>query len=333
MRRWEDALDALLDTYVFTVERAERYYEAYAESLGRKGLDLRFRSLEGDTATAAGSQGVAVLPAAEVTQLRTRVAASLFNADPFHVEPEMMDLWESAFPSFQPEPLRRDDLIVENGFIWLPRPLALDDLHGKRTSARAIAWAPARVVLHHDGEDQKAFGPPGRAADGVLLMLFHRIGDIDDYEPDFHDVLDGRAGVRRGDLVLDHAMPWLFGASYDDDPVLRPAQCLFRLIAQTITVHEEMRPARPWRRRMKKAAMPERNLTVVRLRRPRRPPDEDSEKRHVDWSVRWVVSGHWRNQWFPAKGEHRQMWISPYVKGPEDAPLRVRKARVFDWAR
>ena len=70
---------------------------------------------------------------------------------------------------------------------------------------------------------------------------------------------------------------------------------------------------------------------VVTLRRPDAPsPHEHSD---VEWSRRWVVSGHWRNQWYPSLGVHRQIWISPYVKGPEEAPLVVRKDRVFELVR
>lgn len=43
-----------------------------------------------------------------------------------------------------------------------------------------------------------------------------------------------------------------------------------------------------------------------------------------DWSHRWLVSGHWRNQWYPSEGVHRPIWIDAFVKGPSDAPLLVR---------
>jgi hypothetical protein len=45
-----------------------------------------------------------------------------------------------------------------------------------------------------------------------------------------------------------------------------------------------------------------------------------------------MVRGHWRNQWYPSLNAHRQRWISPYVKGPEDEEL-VLKDRVWVWDR
>ncbi|WP_344662359.1 hypothetical protein, partial [Catenulispora subtropica] len=35
----------------------------------------------------------------------------------------------------------------------------------------------------------------------------------------------------------------------------------------------------------------------------------------------WYVRGHWRNQWYPSRGEHRPIWIDLHRAGPENAPL------------
>jgi hypothetical protein len=44
---------------------------------------------------------------------------------------------------------------------------------------------------------------------------------------------------------------------------------------------------------------------------------------------RWVVSGHWRNQPFGPKNLlRRPVYIDPYLKGPDGAPVR-RPRRVF----
>lgn len=37
---------------------------------------------------------------------------------------------------------------------------------------------------------------------------------------------------------------------------------------------------------------------------------------------RWIVSGHWRNQWYPKRGINKPKWIPAYIKGPEGAPVR-----------
>lgn len=46
---------------------------------------------------------------------------------------------------------------------------------------------------------------------------------------------------------------------------------------------------------------------------------------HVEWSHRWMVRGHWRQQpCGPQRSQRRLQWIDPYVKGPDDKPLDVR---------
>ena len=73
----------------------------------------------------------------------------------------------------------------------------------------------------------------------------------------------------------------------------------------------------------------DKNITVITLRRPKGTPS--GEHRHVDWQQRWIVSAHWHTYHY-ADGP-RQLWIAPFVKGPDDKPLVVRGARVFRVAR
>lgn len=52
----------------------------------------------------------------------------------------------------------------------------------------------------------------------------------------------------------------------------------------------------------------------------------------VEWSCRWVVNGHWRNQPY-ANGERKLIYIMPFVKGPSDKPLRVPTHTVYQVSR
>jgi hypothetical protein len=83
-------------------------------------------------------------------------------------------------------------------------------------------------------------------------------------------------------------------------------------------------------RRGAKHQHPPKYITVITLRRPKQHPGD--EHHPVEWTHRWITSGHWR--WQPyGDGTVRQIWIAPYVKGPADKPLLVRGARVFTLAR
>lgn len=363
--RWEEAFDALLDLYLYNgSDRGRSYAEGWASSYASKGGPIA-RAL--------------------ATRLPDRIAAMAINADPYWVDPDMQTMFEAAVPGFAAETLHPADLLSQTGFVWLPRPYAWTDTHGRTTTIRAFAW--------HETEFEATNADTGKPyrAHGVVLMTFHRVGDVDDYDtgrgwPEHvADSLDDTAddshpksdkwhraavdgvipyamgGARVGDIQIDHVMPWQYGrderggttdgARYDDtadavgrltlpdykldrhDPrnIQRPVQCLWRLMQQTIATRDATEPTRPVRRRAARASFPERRITVIRLRRPHAPPSEDGA-RTVEWSHRWLVSGHWR--WQPYKdGIRRQIWISPYIKGPDDKPLDIRKVRVFELVR
>lgn len=70
-------------------------------------------------------------------------------------------------------------------------------------------------------------------------------------------------------------------------------------------------------------------VTTIHLRKPshvrgRRDGDgAEGDARHVDWSCRWIVHGHFRQQPYgPGGSLRKRIWIPPYVKGPADKPLR-----------
>ncbi|MFE5485932.1 hypothetical protein [Streptomyces sp. NPDC056527] len=36
---------------------------------------------------------------------------------------------------------------------------------------------------------------------------------------------------------------------------------------------------------------------------------------------RWIVRGHWRNHYYPARKAHPPIWIDQHFKGPDGAPI------------
>lgn len=91
-------------------------------------------------------------------------------------------------------------------------------------------------------------------------------------------------------------------------------------------------------RQMKRAAERD-NLTlpdlrVVTLRKKRVEAYHSTGAREMEWSCQWLVGAHWRNQWFPKSGEHRPVYIMPYVKGPDNKPFRENNSeKIFVVAR
>lgn len=345
MARWEAALDAQLDIYkMATGVQGSRHIEAFGTSV--------------TTAHPAWAGAGSLFH-----DLPRRIAAMAFNADPIYVDPDMQTLWEAAWPSFQPEPLAPTDLVTPYGCVLLPRPLTMTDLYGKAISTRAIIWCPANLLSKRQRDEDAE--PRG----GIILALFHGTDDKDDFteagEAAFGPYLlqhvmswgfgdDMTRGnplnvvtgdpsepelvrVENVDTTLDLSTFAANGASAgptEPTEVIRPLQCLWRLMSQTIAVNAKERPSKPFRKRWTKAfpKEAEKRVTVVRLRRSYE--DKDPGEPHtVEWKNRWLVGGHWRLQWYPSVQLHRQIWISPYVKGPADKELVINKSRVFELVR
>ena len=97
---------------------------------------------------------------------------------------------------------------------------------------------------------------------------------------------------------------------------------LFTFINQKLLVVSHQRTGRGARRRYEQehggAEAP--LIRVVLLRARKTLPS--GEHHDIEWSCRWLVRGHWRQQWYPSLTNHKAIWITPYVKGPEDKPLK-----------
>jgi hypothetical protein len=69
-------------------------------------------------------------------------------------------------------------------------------------------------------------------------------------------------------------------------------------------------------------------FVVLRRKSPRTPPPETPTGTGRTYSVQWIVSGHIRNQWYPSEQRHKLIWIAPYTKGPQGAPLKTTTYKV-----
>lgn len=70
------------------------------------------------------------------------------------------------------------------------------------------------------------------------------------------------------------------------------------------------------------------HVRVISLRRVDRDSEPSGEGR--EFSCRWTVDGHFRNQACGVGfGERRLVYVHPYVKGPADKELRVPQRKVY----
>lgn len=97
-------------------------------------------------------------------------------------------------------------------------------------------------------------------------------------------------------------------------------------VMQKIIEPETHVPDRATRRRLERehpqeARRPQ--IQVIRLRKRAQERESlDEERKRIEWTCQWAVSGHWR---IYTRGREKplQVWVSPYVKGPPDKPFKT----------
>lgn len=333
---WHDAYDAQMTLWRFLRSQVGMFWMEREYRRAAEGLNENTRRMLGDLW--AGEPG------------------RLLSADPFYVTADMCEVVEAAKETFVPEPLLPNDFLTPVGFCYYERPFVLDS-KSVITSIGAFSWQPV-IATGADEElrgleklpeglvDLEEAGPyieawrSGKGGVAITLYASSRAPGAEDHEG--YAMLEQRYGVQIWPM---HATPWWFGMDYrgnevDENLVATRAeswwkllQTTLRLMQQRIAHRQVERPDRGARREARKLRLPdEREIVVVRLRREGHDEQPESQ-RDVPWTHRWITSGHWRNHWYPSEGVHRQIWISPYVKGPKDRPLIVRPRRVFQWER
>ena len=271
-------------------------------------------------------QGRRPLPGYEHTPLEGESARiwmenGFRNSDLFWVSPEMTQIITELSPSIPdciPQPPAKSGFVVfarsipgtdaESGgiiystaFLWQPVTTVAGECWGIET----YAW---RELIHGwrtmNVHDQLRFNE-------VMPMRLHPTGGqewpVDSETSDFSKIPAANPGMEKSML--------------EDRQVLAT---FWALCSQKITIEEEWKPDRPMRRQAQRerwAVLP--SVRVIRLREATRSTKGTGESR--EWSHRWLVGAHWRNQWYPSTGQHRPKLIDSYVKGPEDKPLVVRE--------
>jgi hypothetical protein len=247
------------------------------------------------------------------------VTELLEKAYPYFVTREMLDVVAAA------EPKLPDDLIVtvtdfvtEAGFAVLESQPFLEvrdvDLGKDRTvPIAAIGW---------DIQDEN-----------TAIVEFYADLTHPDTQQFYRDHLNGYTGK------LFPVVGWVFPL---DTPCLREerqdhqpwvameserfAAAMFLLLQQRVTLISGHKPARSQRRGAERLGLPS-TVRVVTLRRAQVRQTPDGDPMHVEWSHRWVVSGHWRRlRDKDGQFSGRVTWVTPYIKGPDDKPLIVKEA-------
>lgn len=99
---------------------------------------------------------------------------------------------------------------------------------------------------------------------------------------------------------------------------LATLRTIWLLMGQSVGSVNDARFDRAASRRLARDGIPATRVRVITLRRA---AGEGSGPSDREFHHRWIVRGHWRQQWIPSRSVHRPTWIAPHVKGPDGAPL------------
>jgi hypothetical protein len=286
----------------------------------------------------------------------------LLTADAIWVAPEMSDLIDAAREGFQAEPMEREDFITHTGFLYFAKPIYMLDRNRRKVSIGAISWCPTVFKRAEDDPDTSGYlvakeGSTALYAEsssedrtlseredkwGMAIAMYSSANAEEDDFSHHHRAMIAQSGgpelislhytaVKFGDVLDDGELLDTEGRYTGADEWWKAIQTTLRLMQQRVATATDERLPRATRRRAERQGHAVSEVTVIRLRRPTTKHD-DEEGSSVEWTHRWIVDGHWRNQWYPSLNRHRQVWISPYVKGPDDMPLVVKR-RFYKWDR
>lgn len=279
------------------------------------------------------------------------MGVSLEQAATFWVSDDMSHLAWHAATTMPDQGFAPSDLPAPRGFLLFEKPVLIPDSEGVECPVRAIEWAP--VVLEQDvpvghqrigrlGDSVSAFMGYDSEVNpiGVQLSMY-----ADSYvESNWLDRFKATSSHRPPRLFVCALYPIYFGehlcvprqGAAPVEAVIATGKfpkAVWTMMQQRLS-RTQLEPAeRHARRRMERARSPLalKTVRVVTLRQfqSRNP---HALPKTVKWSHRWIVSGFWRNQWFPAHKLHRHIWIPAFVKGPGDKPL-LHKRTVAQWVR
>lgn len=292
----------------------------YSEALERQIEMLRY------TEQQPGQLGDAPLMRRNVDVHRGRlmVHETLTRATPFYWSAELCDLLHTAADVLPFDAkLPSDALPCMAGFWWFARPFSVPCSvhHDKIDEITALSWTNANFdrPVSYDGLDTPGIWWTAYARTPNRWQGVPRSNDYLPFEVESHDWIWSRVDQAKDDLVAE---------AREVEPLSRLVVAGLLLINQRILQASAHRADRVARRNVERAQMDhDPVIRVVELRRKEYERHDSDDHADVEWSCRWIVRGHWHR--YRTIDGLQPRWVSPYVKGPPDAPLKKPRAEVF----
>lgn len=248
------------------------------------------------------------------------------DAELYWISADMSELCYDASRDLPEVHLGRDLWPADVGFMVFATPLQLRSAVWK--NANDVSQEPIRALAWHESEG------------GITVLLFtdtdavveatmQRVGS---------DITEERRGRLRQELHSRVGPITAAGGDWYDwtSPVRREdisggitagvvLSTIWLLMGQrgvaTVATGVPEPKNRAARRRLRYDRPVLDRVRLVEIRAGSGNADAYSGGKTREYRHRWMVKGHWRNQWFPSVGLHRPVWIAPYLKGRSDAPL------------
>jgi hypothetical protein len=233
--------------------------------------------------------------------------------------------------------LSMDQLPSPNGFLWLETPIAMPTYPDMNdVSVSAVAWVEGETAYHDKDDDHTLVQGHGI----YLIPITKHVRYWDEIDKEIvpysywpHDLVGWTADLEWTPAETNDEYDNR-NKGYKAEWLIHPAGaalrqfmlCFWALSNQKIASGKRGRKAR--RRWIREIGAPPAtgSVRVVTLRRY-----SENEAEYVgddtgqEYSHRWIVNGHWRNQACGAGRKDRKLiWIAPHEKGPKDKPLIVR---------
>lgn len=255
-----------------------------------------------------------------------RANASIKFADLNFVDVEFAELIGVAAPSMPVSTVSPSDVPSQDGLIYFASPL-LDQRSGV-AGHWIVAWGVCdegiEVWWYADKDTKMRQMVDNNEIPGPLPSAEMQQRILESFPPfvlSFAGLI--RYGAESTDITsaAPGSMEWFLGYLL----------ATWHLQRQRLTVERRVMPDRPARRRLDKAGdTTPREVRVINLRGA--DPALRGTAGGREYRNRWMVRGHWRQQWYPSIQDNRPVWIAPYIKGPEGAPV-LGGEKVYAWNR
>lgn len=253
-------------------------------------------------------------------ELARRFAAQFAAAHLFYVAPDMVTLARAAGEHLPEYRLHPQDLPAQVGFMALGEAITGRPSHGQEWPIRLVTWGPSEGGTMLTTWSPLPVPIPERRGHEAWLRL---LGDVDPATAP-HRVMPLHGHLLAANIFYPRAATTDAIVIDTTSLLQRTILAIWLLMGQKLTVSEQRDADRATRRAVARQApgLDTRVSYVYLRRRPATPaPDSDGETSRREYRHQWWVQGHWHNQWYPSRGEHRPVWINAHLAGPEDKPL------------